>query len=294
MESSKPKTILFLVLFVASVLIIHILPLFARTTPPGQVCISTPTYVPPSSFKPLLGRYSYSVSWNGIPAGSIELELNRKDDDYEIHAKARTAKGIDLVYKLRYESQTVLAADTLKPKHSLAVVQTNSKEKTTELEFLPDGKISSKRKNHQGRVKTLKFNSDNFTLDPFSAAFLALSQEWKVGENRRFDLFSGKSRHLIELSAVEKTELKVNGAKRPAIVIIPTLIKKLNVTKETKKKKLRQAKIYISADQRREILKISSDLLFGSVNTEMVGFTPTTDKPAPIAIKKNNSATIGI
>jgi hypothetical protein len=57
---------------------------------------------------------------------------------------------------------------------------------------------------------------------------------------------------------------------RKAIVISP------NITKLTEEetKKLRNARIYISMDNSREILKISSDLFFGTVDTDMVSFVP--------------------
>lgn len=267
--SSLPLTLL-----VALAMVIQPVYLYAGKVPVDQVSVSTPVYTPPRSFVPQMGCYAYTVSWNGIPAGSVELELTRKDNNYQIRASAKTAKGIDLFYKLRYESETVLAADTLKPRRSYSVVRTNAKEKSTRLEFLPDGEILSTRENHRGKVKTIQFDPDNFTLDPYSAGFLALSQEWEVGQSRKFDLFSGKSRYLIEFSAVEQTVVAVNGEKRSAIVIIPEVKSLTKTGKDADENKMRQTRIYIATDPSREILKISSDLLFGSVDTEMVNFTP--------------------
>jgi hypothetical protein len=107
-------------------------------------------------------------------------------------------------------------------------------------------------------------------LDPFSTAFLALSMDWKVGEKRRFDTYNGRNRYLIELTAVDQTDITVNGKTRKAIVISPKITK----LTEKENKKLRNALIYISADASREILKISSDLFFGTVNADMVAFIP--------------------
>lgn len=290
-KQQKSGRLLFLLALGVFVLVLEALPLFAEKIPLDQVHISTPVYAPADSFKPLLGRYSYEVSWNGIPAGSVELELELNGDEYEIKTSARTAKGIDILYKLRYEAETVLAADTLQPKHSFSVTRTNSKKKITELEFLPGGEILSTREDNHGKLRTLKFDSDNFTLEPYSAGFLALSQEWKVGETRRFDMFSGKSRYLIEFTAVEQTEITVNGALRQAIVLCPSVKKLTDTGDDAEDKKLREARIYISVDQPREILKISSDLLFGSVDTMMVGFSPTS-KPAFKAANQKKIAAI--
>jgi hypothetical protein len=250
------------------------LPLPAKKIPASQVRVSTPVYAPADSCQPQPGRYAYAVSWNGVPAASAVLELDRRDGDYEIRASAQTAKGIDMVFKLRYQCATVLAADTFRPKYSFSVAETNSRQKTVRLEFLPDGEILSVRTDNSGKEKTLKFDPDNFTLDPYSAGLLALSQEWKVGEKRRFDMFNGKNRYLIEFSAVRKTTLTVDGRPRPALVLIPAIRKLTNDEEDEEDDGLRQARIFISADQPRQVLKVSSELLFGRVDTEMVGFTP--------------------
>ncbi len=247
---------------------------WAEDIPIDQVKITTPVYTPDiSKFAPKMGKYDYRVSWNGIPAGSVVLELIRNGADYEIKASAQTVKFIDFFYKLRYSTEAVISAETLLPKHSVYHSRENSRKKETEVTFRPDGMIQSVRKDHKGRVKSIEFESDNFTVDPYSAAFLALSMDWKVGETRQFDTFNGKSRYLIELTAVEKTTITVDGRSREAIVISPS-VKNLMDT-GSKKKKLKQARIYISSGSDREILKISSDLFIGSVDTDMVDFTPS-------------------
>ncbi|MDO9265122.1 MAG: DUF3108 domain-containing protein [Desulfosalsimonadaceae bacterium] len=259
--------------------------LWAQSIPPGQVKISTPAYSPSLSFKPLMGIYAYSVSWNGIPAARLELEVARNGDDYQLKARAQTAKAIDLIYRLRYHSETVISAQTLMPKRSVSVSRANWREKRTELVFLPSGEIHSVERDQRGKQKTLQFDPANFTLDPYSAGFLALSQDWKVGEKRQFDTFNGKNRYLIELTALEQTEITVNGRIRKAVVIRPS-VKKLTDT-DPDPKKLREARIYISTDDSREILKISSEVFVGSVNTDLVSFTPAiTPKTAP-AMKIN-------
>jgi hypothetical protein len=230
----------------------------------------------------MLGLYTYSASWNGIPAATLELEVTRNGEDYELKARAQTAKAIDIIYKLRYTSETVISAKTLKPKRSASYSRANSRVKRTELLFMPDGKIHSMEEDKRGKQKTVKFDPANFTLDPYSAGFLALSQDWKAGDMRQFDTFNGKHRYLIELTALEETEIIINGITRKAAVIRPT-VKKLTST-DPDPKKLREARIYIATDDSRELLKISSEVFIGSVNTILVSFTPNgTLKAAPAA-----------
>lgn len=284
MDKNQKRTAnrLWLLIRIGTVLMVfQSLFLWAQSIPPGQVKISTPAYSPSPSFKPLMGVYTYSVSWNGIPAATLELEVARNGGDYELKARAQTAKAIDLIYRLRYHSETVISAQTLTPKRSVSVSRANWREKRTELVFLPSGEIHSVERDQRGKQKTIQFDPENFTLDPYSAGFLALSQDWKVGDKRQFDTFNGKNRYLIELTALEQTEITVNGRIRKAVAIRPS-VKKLTDT-DPDPQKLREARIYISTDDSREILKISSEVFVGSVNTDLVSFTPAASpKGAPM------------
>ena len=249
----------------------------AKEIPPDEVTVSTPTYVPgKDGFDPKLGQYHYKASWNGIPAGTVTLTLARRGDNYHIAASAKTASFIDIFYKLRFRTEAVLSARTFQPKRSIYVTKANSRKKQTQMAFSADGKISSVRES-RGNIQAYNFKPDNFTLDPFSAAFLALSLDWEVGQSRQFDTFNGKSRYLIELTAVEKTRITVRGVPREAIVISPTVT---NLTDSDPSDKLHAAKIYIATDRSREILRLISDLFIGSIKTNMVSYTAAvSEKP---------------
>jgi hypothetical protein len=244
---------------------------WANRIPMDQIKISTPVYSPDlSGFAPKMGTYTYRVSWKGIPAGTVEMEVVRNGSDYEIRAKAYTVKFIDVFYKLRYSTEAVISAETLLPKRSVSYSRENNRHKESETTFLPNGSVHSTSKDHRGRVESIAFEPDNFTLDPYSAAFMALAMEWEVGDTRQFDTFSGTNRYLIELTATERTTISVDNRLREAIVIVPSVQKLTDIDT----KKLKKAEIYVSTDSNREILKISSDLMIGAVNTDMVDFKP--------------------
>jgi hypothetical protein len=256
---------------IAALLILQSGLLGAEKIPPDKVKITTPVYSPDlSDFNPKLGRYTYTVSWQGIPAGTVDLCLNRTGDDYKITANARSSEVIDYVYTLRFYTEALIASQTLMPKRSLSVSKENSRKKRIELEFLSNGEIQSVYTDHHGKRESIQFNPENFTLDPFSTGLLALSLDWKIGDKRQFDIYNGRNRYLIELTAVEQTGIIINGKTRMAIVISPKITK----LTEPETKKLRNARIYVSADNSREILKISSDLFFGTVDTDLTAFRP--------------------
>ena len=149
--------------------------------------------------------------------------------------------------------------------------QENSKQKDTQITFFDDGQILSVRKQVGKDEQVLKFNPGNFTLDPFSAAFLARSLDWHVGETKRFDTFNGKTRYLIDLTADELVQMKVNGEVKDVWVISPRVT---NLTAPKANGKLRSAKIYVTADSSRDILQIVSSVFVGSVTTKLKSYEP--------------------
>lgn len=259
----------------AAIVFLQAGPVAADEIPPEEVEIVTPVYAPePGFFEPKFGTYTYSVSWQGIPAGSLEMNLARQNDYYRVRASARTNRFVSMFYKLRFSTEALVSATTLHPKTSVYNNRENDRSENTKINFLPDGKIHSVHEDRRGRKNERRFEPNNFTLDPFSAVFLALSLRWEVGDTRQFDTFTGKGRYLVELTAIEKTSIQVQGAWQEAIVISPRVRNLTDTDSFDDDDRLHEARIYVSTEPSREILRISSDVFVGTVNTRMVSFTP--------------------
>jgi hypothetical protein len=238
---------------------------------PEKLQIVTPYYQPRlSKFKPPLGEYVYKVSWQGIPAAFVNISVDRDGLNFKLSTKVRTNSGIDIFYKLRYSAGSEVSMLDFQPLKSYYESRENSRFQRADLKFSPEGEITSVYKKNEHDPKILKFNTNNITLDPFSAAFVARGLDWNVGDVRYFDTFNGKSRYLIQLKAVRQQEIHVNGKKRLAWVIRPH-VEKLGGDKHSK---LRKAEIYISADERREILQINSEVFVGTVKTKLIEYKP--------------------
>ena len=253
--------------------------------PPHLVKVSTPLYkTARQSFKPRLGTYEYTVSWQGIPAASCTLTVRESDNRYLIEAAARTYSGIDLLYRLRYVAQGTLNANDLQPISLVINHDENSRHKNIDMRFSPSsGEITAVRSKgpNDPDKKYVSFNPDNFTLDPIGAAFIARSLPWEIGQSRDFDVFNGKSRYLITLSAAERTTINYKGEDRKVIALVPRV---RNLTTTKPKSKLREAFIYITDDSQHEVLRIVSSVFIGSVTTEMESFHPAEETQEPIVI----------
>jgi len=244
-----------------------------------DVKIFTPAYSPKfEAFEPPLGEYVYKVAWEGIPAADVKVKVQRDEDVFKVTTKAKTYSGIDLFYRLRYRAEGVISATDLTPIRTEIDHRENSRHKVTRINFTDSGNIRAVRYRQGEETEDITFNPKNFTLDPISASFLARGIDWKVGETKQFDTFNGKSRYLISLTAKALKKLEIAGREREAWEIVPRVE---NLTDPGADKKLREAKIYLSTDKAREVLKIVSSVFVGSVSTTMVKFEPYL-KPLPL------------
>jgi hypothetical protein len=259
---------------------------------PDLVKVTTPVYRPNKQlFRPKLGVYEYSVGWEGINAASCAVTIAKKDGTYIVDAAARTYTGVDLLYKLRYEAVGTISAEDFSSISLSIDHRENSRKKNIEMSFQPDhGSITATRSKgtDDPEKKTVSFSPNNLTLDPIGAAFLARSLEWNIGDTKHFDVFNGKSRYFISLSAIRRETITYQGEKRPVIVISPQV---RNLTTTKPRAKLREAFIYVSDDQDRDVLRIVSSVFIGSVITELDSFTPETKLSNPLELVRANSDT---
>lgn len=259
---------------------------------PDLVKVTTPLYRPANAkYKPRPGVYEYTVGWEGITAASCSLTIREENGRFLIDAAARTYSGVDLLYKLRYEARGVIDADNLSSISLSIDHKENSRHKTIEMLFAPDsGKIQADRQTGDiaASQKHVEFTPRNPTLDPIAAAFLARSLDWKVGDARNFDVFNGKSRYFITLTAVDHKVIRFQGEERAVFVISPRV---RNLTTTKPRSKLREAFIYVTDDDERDILRIESSVFIGSVSVDLESYSalPSAKEPPIIMVNAANS-----
>lgn len=253
----------------------------------AEVIVKTPEYAPESNVNFREGQYVYEVSWQGIPAAEAILDVAQIGTQYRLTAKARSLEFIDIFYKLRYQAEGVISAVNFAPYKTVIHQSENSRVKDTLIEFSKDGEIFSKLENVGKATKTLRFRPDNFTLDPFSASFLARSLSWSPGVTREFDTFDGKSRYLVKLTCTDRIKIKINGSDRDVLVISPEVF---NLNKGEKHKKLKKAEMYVTDDRYREVLALNSKVFIGTVKTELKSFSPSTTALQLASTLKNDGS----
>ena len=248
--------------------------------PPSQVVVRTKAYQPQETNFPL-GSYDYEILWQGIPVGGAMVRVGTTYREgkkmFDVEGTARSSRVVSLFYDLRHRSESIFSARELKPMEFVSQQTENSRFTNLKISFSPDGLIRSKttkgKLNGQETSEEVSFKSDNATFDPISAAFVALSLPVDPAEDLSFDVFNGRDRYLISFHVVGREKIKVASKEYDAIKIRP-MVKKLTDTDG--EKRLRKVYLWVSTDGSREVLKLESEVLIGSISAKLVRFVPST------------------
>ena len=243
----------------------------ADSIPPGEVEVHTASYErAPVQVTP--ERYLYDIKWQGIPVATAEIiaDYASKGSDRSmahVTALAKTARGIDLFYRLRHISESYFQVGSFRPVRYLLRQKENSRFKFIEIDFTkPESVVTTFRKDEEAPEVT-EFNPNNFMLDPISASMLARTIPVAEGSTASFDVYNGKNRYLIRFEVGSKEKIKrPDGNKVDAYRVVPT-VQKLTDTKG--EKRIESCTIWLSADERRDILRMESKVLIGRITATL-------------------------
>jgi len=215
----------------------------------------------------------YHATWNGmISVATAEVYTTPTVVDgrkvYQVRVEAKTSKVLDLIWRMRDTISSTFDAKVLMPSRFTFSQRENSRIIDTDARFDHEAKRWAVNRQQVGkRPNIYHFDSSN-TLDPITASYLARSTDFKVGDKLYFKVFGGKYQYLLELSVEAKEPVTMASGKTiEAYRIVPQIE---NITKKGYANRLNEAAIWISADERRLPIKLSSKIVFGSVYLELV------------------------
>ena len=233
----------------------------------------------------------YNATWNGmISVATAEIRTVPTVVDgkkvYQVRVEAKTSRALDLIWRMRDTITSTFDASALTPSRFTFNQRENSRVIDTEARFDPTIKQWSVNRQQVGKKPRIyTFDSHN-TLDPITAVYLARSTDFKVGDKLYFKVFGGRYQYLLELFVEKKEPVALRSGKTiEAYRIIPRV---QNITKNGYASRFNEATIWISADERRVPVKLSSKIAFGSVYLEMV---EDTRPPQSTAAKSQPPAT---
>jgi hypothetical protein len=234
---------------------------------------AVPVYQP--KYYPFEGgeKAVYRGSWNGLlSVATAEIytvpTVVSGRRIYNVRVQAKTSKVLDLIWKMRDTVRSSFDARALAPSSFSFHQRENSRIIDTEARYDPSTKYWVVNRQQVGkRKKSYEFESQN-TLDPLTAVYLARSLEFKPGDRLYFKIFGGRYRYLLELHVERKESVTLaSGRTIEAYRVVPRL---QNITKRGYAERLNEAVVWISADERRMPVKLSSKIIFGSVHVDLI------------------------
>jgi hypothetical protein len=186
---------------------------------------------------------------------------------YNVRVEAKSSSVLDLFWKMRDTITSTIEAKALAPTRFTFSQRENRKVIDTVAHFDRSTKKWTVRRDERRKVKNYDFDEPANTLDPITAIYLARSQDYKVGDHLYFHIFGGKYRYLLDLEVERRENIRIKSGNVDAFKIVPRI---KNVADQGYAGRLNEAAIWISADERRVPVMLSSKIVFGSIYMELI------------------------
>ena len=241
---------------------------------PGTVPVYRPMHLPFDGGE----RAIYLASWNGMLSVATAAiyttpQMIEGKKFYNVRVEAKSSRLLDFIWKMRDTITSTIEAKNLAPTKFTFSQRENSKVIDTVAHFDPSTKKWTVRRDERTSVKSYDFDQPFNTIDPITAIYLARSQDYKVGDHLYFHIFGGKYRYLLDLEVERREKIKIKSGTVDAFKIVPRI---KNVANEGYAQRLNEAAIWISADERRIPVMLSSKIVFGSIYMELIEEKPPT------------------
>jgi hypothetical protein len=245
---------------------------------PDTIPVYQPKYYPFEGGE----KQIYRASWNGlVSVATAEISTVPTMIDgkkvYRVQVEAKSSGILDFIWKMRDTITSTFDAKALSPARFTFSQRENSKVIDTEARLDHTGKRWAVNRKEKGKqAKIYEFESQN-TVDPITAVYLARSVDFKVGDRLYFKIFGGRYQYLLELTVEKKEPVELTWGKVEAYRIVPRI---QNLTKKGYAERFNEATIWISADERRLPVKLSSKIVFGNVYLELAQEKGATESTA--------------
>lgn len=211
----------------------------------------------------------YRASWNGIPVASAKVEaaplLIGGKKFYHVRIQARTWEYLDPIWRMRDSVESLFEAVRLEPHRFVFRQRENRKRAETTALFDPEAKTWRVRRENGPKLREYEFFSPH-ALDPVSAAYVVRGMELRLGDVVRLEVFGGRSRYLVHLRVASEEKLSLNKEAINAYKLVPEV---WNLSRSGYAGRLKEAAVWLSADERRIPLRVESRVFIGSVAIEL-------------------------
>jgi hypothetical protein len=213
-------------------------------------------------------RLEFKIKWSFIPAGTASMEVASIPPDIAVDAnhfilKARTYPAIDLIYKFReridsYTNHSITRSIRYKK------VQNGRTKRDINVAFDWD-KHEASYKNFKEKLKPITIQDG--TLDVLSAFYFIRTQKLIVGQTIERPITDGKKVVIGRLHVLKREKIRIKGRTIDTFKLQPELKGVKGVFEKSKHAKMY---IWVTADNRKILVRLKSKVIVGSFVANLV------------------------
>lgn len=217
---------------------------------------------------PIPERLVFDISWGGIKAGTAVQEVNRNGASVTITSVARSASWLSVFYKVDDRIEAVMNKGA---GQFLFGLPRSYRENIHEGRTRHHKDVSFDHVKRRAVIDNLLDKSQttlditNVTYDSLSCFYYARLQKMEPGTSFFMDIFDGKKLHSTEVKVLRREVLETGLGSFKTIVIMP-ILKTKGIFSKTG-----DLYIWLTDDERRIPLKMSSKIRIGSITASLVG-----------------------
>lgn len=214
------------------------------------------------------------VKYFGVKAGELVMKVlpfktvnGRKS--YHFRVEVVSSKSFSMVYKVDDWAETFVDYETLLP-YNYAVHVNHSNEKK-QIKSVFDH-VNNKIKIWEKKIDkdgNLKKGTSDYTMIPFSQNVISVfyyirAFQLKAGKTIKFPLVDEDNSMILEAEVIREESIDTPSGKRDAFVVKP------KVTIEGKFKPVGDVYLWLSKDDRKQILRVESELKIGTLKFDLI------------------------
>ncbi|MBS0660746.1 MAG: DUF3108 domain-containing protein [Verrucomicrobia bacterium] len=216
-------------------------------------------------------RATYRIGWSGLTAARATVAVTKRGGQYDFAADTTTVGAARVLFPLDATIRSTTDASTLRPVRVEQSERRRDRVIEERVRFNGEGAERIKEvRPHKGPAKDPEvktFQSD--ALHDFFSCFLALrSQRLAAGQTRTLAVMSPSVPYLITLTHRGTERLRIGGKDVEALRFSVDALSKVSDGEAKPQKKFRKATVWVSNDDRREIVRAESQVFIGSVFLE--------------------------
>lgn len=211
----------------------------------------------------------YRLGWLGIPAAEAEWTVSRRPGTAEpvlsAEARVRTLAAVDPLYRLRTRVQATLAARPILPGEFL--LRTEDGKYREEVVRFDHAHRTVTYAQLGGRKPHERQGPVSGQYDPVSAAFALRGLPLHPGDTARIEVQTPSDLYRLEVRVVGRQRIRVPAGTFDAVELAPTI---WNETRNRRPRGFESARLWVTDDARHLPLRLTSEVMIGSVYVELV------------------------